>query len=286
MGELAAVLVEPVQSRHPDLQPREFLRELRKMTEKSGTALIFDEVITGFRVHPGGAQAWFGIQADIATYGKVLGGGLPLGVVAGKRAFMDALDGGTWQFGDASFPEVGVTFFAGTFVRHPLAMAAALAVLHRLKAAGPALQEGLNAKASRLAARINACFEKHHVPSRVEHFASILFFGFPSDQKLASLLFYHLREKGVHIWEGFPCFVTEAHTEEDLDFVVRAFEASAAEMQSGGLLPSAGEDAERLEPARSPATAASAFARQPGRPAAFPLTDAQKEIWLACQMGP
>ena len=57
-------------------------------------------------------------------------------------------------------------------------------------------------------------------------------------------------------------------------------------MQSGGLLPSAGEDAERLEPARSPTTAASAFARQPGRPAAFPLTDAQKEIWLACQMGP
>ncbi|MDQ2980404.1 MAG: amino acid adenylation domain-containing protein [Acidobacteriota bacterium] len=285
MGELAAVLVEPVQSRHPDLQPREFLRELRKMTEKSGTALIFDEVITGFRVHPGGAQAWFGITADIATYGKVLGGGLPLGVVAGKRAFMDALDGGMWQFGDASFPEVGVTFFAGTFVRHPLAMAAALAVLNRLKAAGPALQEGLNAKAARLAARINACFEKHRVPSLVENFASILFFGFASDQKLASLLFYHLREKGVHIWEGFPCFVTEAHTEEDLDFVVRAFEASAAEMQAGGLLPSAGEDAERIEPARAPVTASSSVAREPGRPAAFPLTDAQKEIWLACQMG-
>ncbi len=125
MGELAAVLVEPVQSRHPDLQPGEFLRELRKMTEKAGTALIFDEVITGFRVHPGGAQALFGIAADLATYGKVLGGGLPLGVVAGKRAFMDALDGGAWRFGDDSFPETGVTFFAGTFVRHPLAMAAA-----------------------------------------------------------------------------------------------------------------------------------------------------------------
>jgi glutamate-1-semialdehyde aminotransferase len=95
MGELAAVLVEPVQSRHPDLQPREFLRSLRALTEQAGTALIFDEVITGFRVHPGGTQAMFGIQADLATYGKVLGGGLPLGVVAGKRAFMDALaDGG------------------------------------------------------------------------------------------------------------------------------------------------------------------------------------------------
>ncbi len=251
MGELAAVLVEPVQSRHPDLQPVEFLRELRKMTEKAGTALIFDEVITGFRVHPGGTQALFGIKADLATYGKVLGGGLPLGVVAGKRAFMDALDGGAWRFGDDSIPETGVTFFAGTFVRHPLAMAAALAVLHRLKAAGPAFQEGLNAKAARLAARLNLCFEKHRVPSRVENFGSILFFGFHADQRLASLLFYHLREKGVHIWEGFPCFVTEAHTEEDLDFVVRAFEASAAEMQAGGLLPSDGAVSEPAEPARS-----------------------------------
>ena len=131
-------------------------------------------------------------------------------------------------------------------------MAAALAVLQRLKAAGPALQESLNAKAGRLAERINACFSRHGVPSRVENFGSILFFGFPSDQRLAGLLFYHLREKGVHLWEGFPCFVTEAHTEEDLDFVVRAFETSAAEMQAGGLLPSAGTNSEGIEPAPPP----------------------------------
>lgn len=285
MGELAAVLVEPVQSRHPDLQPREFLRELRKMTEKSGTALIFDEVITGFRVHPGGAQAWFGIAADLATYGKVLGGGMPLGVVAGKRAFMDALDGGAWQFGDDSFPEIGVTFFAGTFVRHPLAMAAALAVLHRLKAAGPALQEGLNAKAAWLAAELNACFEKFRVPSRVEHFGSILYFGFPSDQRLASLLFYHLREKGVHIWEGFPCFVTEAHTREDLEFVVRAFETSAAEMRQGDLLPPPDGERDREETV-APALEETRTASPENIPVgALSLTDAQKEIWLAAQMG-
>ena len=107
----------------------------------SDTALIFDEVVTGFRVHPGGCQALFGIKADLATYGKVLGGGLPIGVVAGKAAFMDALDGGMWNYGDDSFPETGVTFFAGTFVRHPLALAAACAVLNHLKQAGPQLQE-------------------------------------------------------------------------------------------------------------------------------------------------
>ena len=75
--ELAAVLVEPVQSRRPDFQPREFLQELRRLTEQSGSLLIFDEVITGFRTGPGGAQEHFGIKADLASYGKVVGGGLP-----------------------------------------------------------------------------------------------------------------------------------------------------------------------------------------------------------------
>src|SRR4029077_12686688 len=268
--------VEPVQSRHPDLQPLDFLRKLRAMTEKAGTALIFDEVITGFRVHPGGTQALFGIKADIATYGKVVGGGLPLGIVAGRHEYMDALDGGAWRFGDDSIPEVGVTFFAGTFVRHPLAMAAALAVLRRLKEAGPGFQQSLSEKAARLAARVNRCFERHRVPSRMENFASILFFSFAGDQKLASLLYYHLREKGVHIWEGFPCFVTEAHTEEDLDFVVRAFEASAAEMQAGGLLPSARAESEIGEPAATPLPVAARSTGEPAaRPAAFPLTDSQ-----------
>ncbi|WP_177313503.1 aminotransferase class III-fold pyridoxal phosphate-dependent enzyme, partial [Burkholderia ubonensis] len=76
---IAAVLVEPVQSRNPSLQPVAFLKELRRITEEAGAALIFDEMITGFRVHPGGSQAMFGIRADLATYGKIIGGGLPLG---------------------------------------------------------------------------------------------------------------------------------------------------------------------------------------------------------------
>ena len=113
-GELSGVRVEPVQSRRPDFQPVEFLKDVRKITEQAGAVLIFDEVITGFRSHPGGTQALFGIKADLATYGKVVGGGYPIGVMAGKREFMDALDGGHWQYGDASVPTVGVTYFAGT----------------------------------------------------------------------------------------------------------------------------------------------------------------------------
>ena len=133
--ELAAVLVEPVQSRNPDLQPREFLQSLRDLTAQSGIALIFDEEITGFRLDGGGAQAWFGVQADLATYGKALGGGMPIGAVAGKARFMDALDGGEWNFGDDSIRSRSDLLW-GTFVRHPLAMAAASAVLRHLQLPG------------------------------------------------------------------------------------------------------------------------------------------------------
>ena len=94
MDEIAAVLVEPVQSRTPELQPKEFLLELRKMTEKEPTCLIFDEVISGLRIGLGGAQEFFGVKADLASYGKVVGGGMPIGVVAGKAEYMAGLDGG------------------------------------------------------------------------------------------------------------------------------------------------------------------------------------------------
>src|SRR3546814_7830505 len=104
--EIAAVLVEPVQSRRPDFRPIEFLKELREITREAGALLVFDEVVTGFRAHPAGAQGLFGIQADLGTYGKVVGGGYPIGVIAGKREYMDALDGGHWQFGDDSVPTV------------------------------------------------------------------------------------------------------------------------------------------------------------------------------------
>ncbi len=177
--ELAAVLVEPVQSRHPALQPREFIQELRKITEASGTALIVDEIVTGFRSHPGGIQALFDVRADLVTYGKVLGGGMPIGVLAGRSAFMDALDGGMWQYGDDSFPEVGVTFFAGTFVRHPLALAAAKAVLEHLKANGPELQQRITEKTSQLVARLNGLFESRARPLARRDLWKPVLFQFP-----------------------------------------------------------------------------------------------------------
>lgn len=236
-GELAAIMVEPVQSRRPELQPKEFLHQIREITEQSGAALIMDEVITGFRIHPGGAQAHFGVQADIATYGKVVGGGLPIGVIAGKPKFMDALDGGFWQYGDASFPEVGVTYFAGTFVRHPLALAAAKAVLEHMKSSGSDLQRSLNEKTNKFVAELNAYFAQVQAPFKAKNFGSLFKVTYPQDLQYGELLFYWLRFLGVHIWDHFPCFLTTAHSDADIAFVTEAFKQSVAKMQEAGFLP-------------------------------------------------
>jgi len=235
--DLAAIMVEPVQSRRPDLQPIDFLRELRQITEQSGSAFVIDEVVTGFRVHPGGIQKHFGIQADLSTYGKVIGGGLPIGVLAGKAEYMDALDGGFWEFGDDSFPEVGVTFFAGTFVRHPMALATAEAVLTRLKEAGPALQYGLAAKVEKFVVHMNQHFERVGAPLKIAHLSSFFYIKYPPEVPYGSLLYFLLREKGVHIWEQRPCFFSLAHSDEDIERVIRAFKDSVAEMQMVGFLP-------------------------------------------------
>src|SRR5690606_29722936 len=189
------------------------------ITKESGTALIFDEVVTGFRCHPGGAQAYFGIEADLATYGKVIGGGMPIGVLAGKKEYMDALDGGSWDYGDDSFPEVGVTFFAGTFVRHPLALAAAWRVVEHLKGEGPRLQIDMEERVSRLCRTLNGYFDAIGVPIRLPHFSAYAVIEHAPELKHASLLWYFLRENGIHVWEGRPLYFTTAHSDEDLDRV-------------------------------------------------------------------
>lgn len=241
-SELAAVLVEPVQSRRPNLQPQAFLQQLRQLTQATGIALIFDEVITGFRIHPGGFQAYSGIEADLVIYGKIIGGGQPMGVIAGKATYMNGIDGGKWNYGDASYPQAEKTFFAGTFNKNHLAMAAARAVLQHLKQEGVALQQQLNHSTSRLAATLNAYFEAEKVPMELVHFGSL--FRFASTENI-DLLFYHLLEKGIYIWEGRNCFLSTAHTDQDIDYLIQAVKESVEELQQGGfLLKSSGKQLE------------------------------------------
>ena len=266
---LAAVIVEPVQSRHPSLQPKAFLQELRAITAAAGTALVFDEVVTGFRVHPGGMQAVFDIRADLATYGKVVGGGMPIGILAGKARFMDALDGGMWSYGDDSMPEVAPTFFAGTFVRHPLVMQAVLAVLRHLEASGPTLQETLTATTLGLVDRLNADLAARGIASRIETFASLFFFNFTGEERLAGLLYYHLRARGIYVQEGFPCFLTTAHGAAEIDAIVRAFAESLDELQNVGIFGARAIDALGVAASSKPLEVA--------------LTEEQLEVWIAAQ---
>jgi len=237
--ELAAVLVEPVQTSRLNLQPKEFLQQLRQLTKEAGIALIFDEMVSGFRIHPGGAQAWFGIEADLAIYGKIVGGGMPIGVIAGKAAYMDAIDGGMWNYGDDSYPEAKKTFFAGTYCKHPLAMAAAQAVLQHIKSHGPSLQQQLNQRTSHFAQQLNAYFEEDKLPLQIEYFGSV--FGFTTPKESASpsmmqlLLYYNLLYKGI-LLRGNGGFLSTAHTDEDIKFVIQALQDSIRELRQGGFL--------------------------------------------------
>jgi glutamate-1-semialdehyde aminotransferase len=242
--ELAAVLVVPVQTTRPDLQPKTFLHQLRQLTEESGIALIFDEMVTGFRIHPGGAQAWFGVEADLATYGKIVGGGMPIGIIVGKAAYMDGIDGGMWNYGDASYPQAKTTFFAGTFCKHPLTMAAARAVLKYLKTQGATLQEQLNQRTSQFVEALNNCFEENELPISMANFGSL--FGLassgssaPSENSTSSqsikLLRYHLLERGVYLLRAGG-YLSTAHTDADLDYIIQAIKDSAEELRNAGLL--------------------------------------------------
>lgn len=236
--EIAAVLVEPVQSADPFNKPREFLHEVRRLTRELDIALIMDEVITGFRAAQGGAQEWYDVWGDLATYGKVLGGGLPIGALAGSSRFMDALDGGSWKYEDETEPTADMTFFAGTFVRHPLAMTAAHQILMKVKEEGPELQENLTRRTSNLVDELNRFFAAELFPFRVAQFTSLFRFMFPSDLEYADLLYFHLLERGIFTrgW-GDNCFLSTAHSDEDIRKIIEAVKSSCLEIRDGGFMP-------------------------------------------------
>lgn len=268
-ADLAAVIVEPVQSRRPDVQPAAFLRDLRTIASEHGITLVFDEIISGFRMAPGGAQEWFGVSADLATYGKVLGGGLPIGAVAGKAGILDWIDGGSWSYGDRTAPASETTFFAGTFCKHPLAMAAAQAVLGELQRRGPGLQSDLNARTEALVTALTQRFDDLSVAIDVRSFGSLFRLASQLD---IHLLFPALVARGVHIREGHNAFLSVAHADEDVTAIVEAVTEAVEDVRSIGYLSGGAS-----RPARSRSTALDDI---------VPLTHAQRQLWMMAAIDP
>ena len=231
--ELAAVVVEPLQTRHPELQPKEFLQKLRALTKEADVPLIFDDVVTGFRVAQGGAQEWAGVRADMAIYGKALAGGMPMAVIAGSARFLDGIDGGAWNFGDTSEPHALEIFTSSTFAKHPLSLAAARAVLGRIDEAGPSLQENLNAQTHRIVVSLNDSLQKEGFPIRFASWGSFFGPSWVGDENWSIAippLHYALASEGIYLY-GASGFLSSAHTTEELDHLCATFQKVVSQLK-------------------------------------------------------
>jgi glutamate-1-semialdehyde-2,1-aminomutase len=241
--ELAAVIIEPVPSSFP-VDMRDFLRELRQVTRDCGVLLIFDEVISGFRLAYGGAQESFGITPDIATYGKVMGGGLPAGAIAGS---VDALQP-LVSSGNALQDLQEKVLIIGTFSGNPLTASAGCAVLEYLRD-HPQVYDHIDGLAERIKREVHAFCEKEGIAFRLigvgswflPHFVE----GEPANARdlrgldnlmRGELLGNYMRYHGVYMPDLHTVFMSAAHTDEDADRVVAAFETSLLEMREDGLL--------------------------------------------------
>lgn len=231
--ELAAVIVEPIAGNMNCVAPSDaFLTTLRRVCDAHGTVLIFDEVMTGFRVGPQGAQGRFGIRPDLTTLGKIVGGGLPVGAFGGRADIMQQLA-----------PE-GPVYQAGTLSGNPLAMAAGLATLRTLFALDP--WQGLDATAAALASGVAAAAHDSGIRFCGQHFGSMfgLFFGIDelprnladvqqSDVLLFARIFHGLLERGVYLGpSAFEAgFLSIAHGEAEIAQTVTAFRDTFASLK-------------------------------------------------------
>ena len=218
---IAGVIVEPVAGNMGVVPPAPgFLEGLRQITAHSGAMLIFDEVITGFRVGAGGAQGLYGVMPDITTLGKIIGGGLPVGCYGGRREIMERV------------APLGDMYQAGTLSGNPLAVSAGVATLTELQR--PGVYEQIDLLAARLTGGISAAFHDAEIPGTINRVGS-MFTGFFNPGPVESLAqveqsdaarygqyFHALLERGVYIAPSqFEAgFVSTAHTEADIDATI------------------------------------------------------------------
>ncbi|MEY2701793.1 MAG: Glutamate-semialdehyde aminotransferase [Bacteroidota bacterium] len=221
--QIAAVIIEPVAGNMGCVPPKEnFLEELREACTTNGTLLIFDEVMTGFRLAKGGAQEVFNVKADLVCFGKVIGGGLPVGAFAGEAKIMDYLS------------PLGPVYQAGTLSGNPLAMAAGLQMLKEINA-DEELFSRLEQKTSYLEKGIREVLVAAKVPFTINRVGSMISVHFDSrpvvdfetakngDNDRFKLFFHELLKKGIYIAPSAyeTWFITDALTYEDLDFTIQ-----------------------------------------------------------------
>jgi glutamate-1-semialdehyde 2,1-aminomutase len=224
--QIAAIIVEPVAGNMGCIPPQTgFMEGLRKLCDDYQTLLIFDEVMTGFRLAKGGAQESLGVNADIITYGKVLGGGLPVGAYASRAEIMDYLA-----------PE-GPVYQAGTLSGNPLAMAAGYTMLSHLNQ-NPEVFESLERKTKLITTGISSLLDKKSIPFQINRYGSMMSLHFTDqpvvDFRTAALgnnedfkaYFHGMLDRGVYLppsaFESY--FLNDALSEKDIDFTLSAFE--------------------------------------------------------------
>jgi glutamate-1-semialdehyde 2,1-aminomutase len=245
--EIAGVLVNPVQSFHPNSPPpsdtvlltsgvrktedstslyAQWLRQLREVCRACGIPLIFDEVYTGFRLAPGGAQEYFGVQADLVVYGKTVAGGMPIGVVCGKRTLMQRFD--------ARHP-MRIAYVIGTFSAHPLVMGAMREFLQWVVQPETArLYDEAKQRCEQWVHSTNQRFAELSLPLRIVHLATIWTVLFKEPSRYNWLLQYYLRAEGVTLsWVGTGrCLSSMDFTVDDYQELQGKLLSAAQKMKS------------------------------------------------------
>jgi len=241
--ELALVFIEGVQSSNPQDEAGQFLQELSEVCKRCGVLFGLDEVITGFRIAYGGAQERFNVATDIATYGKVLGGGLPIGAVTGRADVMNVFTG--------LGAERGV-FSGGTFSGNPLTMSAGTAAVSHLRD-HPQIYQTLEAQTNRLAGAINEHARLHQLPVQMKHSGSMFHLFFQAEaihsmrdvtgqHREAEQAFYlHTLNQGVLVPGTQRAFLCAAHSEADIDRLIEVFCNSMDLVAGEGLFRTPGD---------------------------------------------
>ena len=225
-GEIACVIIEPIAGNMNLIKPSaEFMHLLRRLCTEHGAVLIFDEVMTGFRVGPRGVQGLFGITPDLTTLGKVIGGGMPVGAFGGRRDIMEKI------------APLGAVYQAGTLSGSPVAVAAGLASLEQI--ARPGFYDTLGARTGRLVAGLNAAAARHGVQFVADSVGGMfgLYFAQAVPRNYAEVMacdkerfnrFFHAMLDAGHYFapSAFEAgFVSAAHSEADIDSTIAAAEA-------------------------------------------------------------